>query len=168
MKTSTDWTVTVLMASALAAVPAAGGNAAEGETTMTETAHGPFDVTMEPAHEQTLEDGNAVARFTMEKQYRGELQAAATGELLTAGTNVEGAAAYVGVEHVEGSLDGRQGTFLLAHKGTMAHGDQQLSITVVPESGTGGLAGLEGEVKIDIAEDGKHFYTFEYAFTERP
>lgn len=134
---------------------------------MTESVHGAFDVTMAPAHEEQLDDGNVVARYTLTKQYHGELAARGKGELLTAGTNVEGAAAYVGVEHVEGLLDGRQGTFLLAHKGTMAYGEQALSITVVPESGTGELAGLTGELGIDIASDGRHFYSFEYGFADR-
>lgn len=88
--------------------------------------------------------------------------------MLTGETPVENAGAYVAIEHVQGTLGGRRGTFLLQHQGTMAHGEQHLAITVVPESGTGELAGLEGTLDIDIADDGKHFYTLEYTFAERP
>lgn len=165
-------TRTVLTTAALAAIVgiafASGGDASEGGTQMTETARGSFDVTVEPEHQEKLADGNGVGRFSLVKQYHGDLEAAGKGEMLTAETPVEGAAAYVAIEHVEGTLGGRRGTFLLQHKGTMAHGEQHLAITVVPESGTGELAGLEGTVDIDIADDGKHFYTLEYTFAKRP
>ncbi len=139
---------------------------AAGEPNMTHTAKGDFDVQMTPASEWPLEDGNNVRRVTLEKTYRGELVATARGELLMAGAPVDGSAAYVGVEHVEGSLKGRTGTFVLAHKGVMQPGEQHLDITVVPGSGTGELAGLEGKVGIDIAENGDHFYTFEFTLGE--
>lgn len=165
-------TRTVLTTAALAAIVgiafASGGDASEGGTQMTETARGSFDVTVEPEHQEKLADGNGVGRFSLVKQYHGDLEAAGKGEMLTGETPVEGAAAYVAIEHVEGTLGGRRGTFLLQHQGTMAHGEQHLAITVVPESGTGELAGLEGTVDIDIADDGKHFYTLEYTFAKRP
>lgn len=164
-------TPTALTAAALAAVlgiALATGGASEGGTTMTETARGSFDVTVEPVHQEKLADGNGVGRFSLVKQYHGDLEAAGKGEMLTGETPVEGAAAYVAIEHVDGTLGGRRGTFLLQHQGTMAHGEQHLEITVVPESGTGELAGLAGTVDIDIADDGKHFYTFEYTLAARP
>lgn len=163
-------TRTVLTTAALAAVVgialATGGDASEGGTTMTETARGSFDVTVEPVHQEKLADGNGVGRFSLVKQYHGDLEAAGKGEMLTGETPVEGAAAYVAIEHVDGTLGGRRGTFLLQHQGTMAHGEQHLAITVVPESGTGELAGLEGTLEITIAEDGKHFYELEYTLAE--
>jgi hypothetical protein len=81
--------------------------------------------------------------------------------MLTALTAVQGSAGYVAIERVSGRLGGRTGTFVLQHSGTMTRGEQQLSITVVPDSGTGQLAGLTGKMSITIA-DGKHSYDFEY------
>ena len=49
----------------------------------------------------------------------------------------------------------------------MTRGVPQLSITVVPDSGTGELAGLAGRMTIEIA-DGKHSYDFEYTIAETP
>lgn len=165
-------TRTVLITAALAAVVgiafASGGDASEGGTQMTETARGSFDVTVEPAHQEKLADGNGVGRFALTKQYYGDLEATGKGEMLTGETPVESAGAYVAIEHVAGTLGGRRGTFLLQHQGTMAHGEQHLEINVVPESGTGQLAGLAGTVDIDIADDGKHFYALEYTLAERP
>jgi len=75
---------------------------------------------------------------------------------------VKGSAGYVAMERVTGTLDGRTGTFILQHGGTMQGGAQQLTITVVPDSGTGWLAGITGSMSIIIKEGGKHFYEFDY------
>jgi len=80
-------------------------------------------------------------------------------------TAVKGSAGYVAIEKVTGSLHERRGTFVLQHSGTMAGGEQQLNITVVPDSGTHELAGLTGSLKIAIA-DGVHSYELEYSLPE--
>jgi hypothetical protein len=85
--------------------------------------------------------------------------------MLSAGTNVKGSAGYVAIERVSGTLRGRKGSFVLQHSGTMTRGVPQLSISVVPDSGTGQLTGLTGKMNINIV-DGKHFYDFEYALAE--
>lgn len=81
--------------------------------------------------------------------------------MLTALTDVEGSAGYVAIKQVSGTLAGRSGTFVLQHSGVMMRGAQQLTITVVPDSGTEQLVGLAGRMEIDIV-DGKHFYTLQY------
>jgi hypothetical protein len=82
--------------------------------------------------------------------------------MLTGMTAVKGSAGYVAIERVTGSVDGKQGSFILQHSGTMNAGAQQLSITVVPDSGTDELVGLTGAMTLDIA-NGVHAYTFTYA-----
>lgn len=133
---------------------------------MTRIARGAFDVKVAPVTQEQFPEGNGVGRFSLEKRYHGDLDAAARGEMLTAGTQVEGSAAYVAVERVEGSLGGHRGTFLLVHRGTMSGGDQHLSITVVPDSGTGDLAGLSGTFEVTITEDGGHHYSFEHTLPD--
>ncbi len=81
--------------------------------------------------------------------------------MLSAGTSVKGSAGYVAMEQVTGSLHGRSGSFVLQHYGIMNRGAPQLTVTVVPDSGTGELAGLAGTLAIKIV-DGKHFYEMEY------
>ncbi len=107
----------------------------------------------------------SLGRMTIDKQFSGELQGTSKGEMLTAGTDVKGSAGYVAMERVEGALGGRHGAFILQHSGTMARGVPRLSISVVPDSGTGQLAGLTGTMTIDIA-DGKHSYDFDYMLAE--
>lgn len=98
----------------------------------------------------------------LDKQYHGDLEAAGKGQMLTAGTGVKGSGAYVAIERVTGTLQGRSGSFTLQHSGIMTHGVPQLMIAVVPDSGTDQLAGIAGKMTINIAAEGKHSYDFEY------
>lgn len=99
--------------------------------------------------------------MTLDKKYHGDLDAASTGEMLTAGTPVKGSAGCVAVERVTGTLHGRRGSFALQHSGTMDRGAPTLSITVVPDSGTGELEGIAGSMSLTI--DGtKHSFGFDY------
>jgi len=102
-------------------------------------------------------------RMLLDKQYHGDLNATAKGQMLTAGTEVKGSGAYVAIEKVSGTVKGQAGSFVLQHSGTMNQGAPQLLITVVPDSGTGQLKGISGKLNINIAPDGKHSYDFEYA-----
>ena len=91
----------------------------------------------------------------------------AKGEMITAaGIAVKESAAYSAVERVSGSLGGKKGSFALQHTGIMTRGTPSLNITVVPDSGTGELAGLTGTMAIVIAPGGKHSYDFEYALPD--
>ncbi len=131
---------------------------------MTQLAKGPFDVKLNPQPLALEDDGEGAARgrMSLDKRYHGDLDATAKGEMLTAMSGTQGSAGYVAIEKVTGTLGGRTGTFALQHSATMTRGAPDLRIIVVPDSGTGALAGLAGTMKIVIAEGGKHFYDFEY------
>jgi len=134
--------------------------------TMTHHATGPFEVKLTP---QPPEAENAtIGRMTIEKQFHGELEAASQGHMVSALTSTKGSAGYVAMETVNGELGGRKGTFVLQHSGTMDRGQSQLSVTVVPDSGTGELRGLAGSMKIRIEPGGKHFYDFDYQILNTP
>ncbi len=125
------------------------------------TATGTFEVTLKP---QSGESGDpAVGRMSIDKQFHGDLEGTSKGQMLAVQGGVIGSAGYVAMERVSGTLAGRQGTFALQHAGTMNRGVPVLSVTVVPDSGTGGMIGLSGKMVINIA-DGKHFYEFDYMF----
>ena len=130
-------------------------------------AKGTFDIKMTPASEAekaTLASG----RFTSDKKFQGDLVGTSKGEMWTVETSVKGSAGYVAIEKVSGTLRGRTGGFTLLHHGTMARGgDYKLTLVVVPDSGTGELAGIGGRMSITIT-DGKHFYEFEYTLPEKP
>ncbi len=137
----------------------------EKKTSMTTHANGTFEVKMTP---QTTDDKDAVVgKYSLDKKFSGDLEGTSKGEMLAIGTAVEGSAGYVAMEKVTATLNGRKGTFGLQHSGTMTRGAGQLNITVVPDSGTGDLAGLSGRMDIKIA-DGKHYYDFEYTLAPAP
>lgn len=124
--------------------------------------HGTFDVKLTAESDPHLASTPMLGRRLLAKQYHGGLEATAIGEMLSAGTATQGSAAYSAIEQVTGSLEGRRGTFVLQHIGIMNRGAPSLTISVVPDSGTGELVGLEGSMAITIAKDGGHFYDFEF------
>ena len=125
-------------------------------------AKGPFDI-RRTAMEAVDAGGDAsFGRMRFEKRFHGALDATSVVEMLSAGNPASGSAAYVAVEHVVGTLDGRAGRFMLQHNGVMDSGQASLDLTVVPGSGSDALAGLRGRMAIDIAADGAHAYTFDY------
>jgi hypothetical protein len=135
------------------------------ESVMAFHASGTFEVKLVP---QPLADSGAdptLGRMTIDKTFSGDLQGTSKGEMLMAGTAVKGSAGYVAIERVSGTLQGRSGTFVLQHIGTMNRGAPQLTVMVVPDSGTGALAGLAGTLDIKIV-DGKHFYALDYVLPE--
>ena len=116
----------------------------------------------QPAPDATPTPGTTLGHLRLDKRYQGDLEATARGQMLSAVSATPGSAGYVAIEHVSGTLQGREGSFVLQHSGVMTRGDGQLSITVVPDSGTDALAGLEGRLDIRNTE-GQHFYSFDYS-----
>jgi hypothetical protein len=124
-------------------------------------ARGTFDVKLNPQARDEKVGDPTVGRMSIDKQFHGDLEATSKGEMLAVTTDVKDSAGYVAMERVSGTLGGRSGTFALQHTGTMTRGAPALSVTVVPDSGTGELSGLAGTMTIDIV-DGKHLYGFDY------
>jgi hypothetical protein len=134
---------------------------------MSQHATGSFQVVLAA---QALVDETAaplLGRMTINKTFTGDLEACSKGEMLMASTSVKGSAGYVAIERVTGTLEGRHGSFVLQHAGSMHRGAPQLSVTVVPDSGTDELLGLSGTLSI-IIEEGEHRYEFAYAFSDQP
>ena len=126
-----------------------------------ERAAGQFDVSVTPAGAGASENGTTTGRMLIDKRYHGELSGSGKGEMLTAVTGTPGSAAYVAIERINGTLHGRKGSFVVQHSGTRKDGLNTLAIAIVPDSGSGDLAGISGTMGIDII-DGKHFYTVNY------
>lgn len=124
---------------------------------------GTFDVKLTP---QAPAEGQSWGRQTIAKTFHGALDGSSRGEMLAAGTAVKGSAGYVALEQVEATLEGRKGSFFLQHSGLMNKGAPTLTVSVIPDSGTGELTGLEGSMTIDIT-GGQHRYTFTYQLPPR-
>jgi len=129
---------------------------------MTRHATGTFEVKMQPQGEGDVAEGSSLGRMSLDKRFGGDLEASGKGEMLAARSDVPTSAAYVAIERVSGRLHGREGSFVLVHKGMMTKEAQSLVIEVVPDTGTGQLKDLAGTLGIRI-EDGRHYYDFEYS-----
>ena len=132
---------------------------------MTKHASGTFDVKASPQPQDEKVGDPTVGRMALDKQFHGDLEGTSKGQMLVMGTEVQGSAGYVAMERVIGALHGHKGTFALQHTGTMTRSKPQLSVTVVPDSGTGELVGLAGKMTINIV-DGKHLWEFEYTLAK--
>ncbi len=137
--------------------------ASSEDTIMNHRIQGPFDVKLAPQQVDDAAEAAVVGRMRFDKRFHGDLDATGLGVMLFNHSPVEGSGAYVAIEKVTGTLAGRDGSFVFQHNCHMDAGAQQQSITVVPGSGTGELAGLSGTLRIRIEEGGAHFYDFEYS-----
>jgi hypothetical protein len=132
---------------------------------MSKHASGTFEVKLgllEP-YNKSAEAG--LGRMSLDKKFHGDLEGLSQGEMLSGGMPEKGSAGYVAMERVTGTLDGRAGSFALQHSGTMSAGAHQLSVIVVPGSGTGALTDISGTMQIIIAS-GKHSYEFDYSLPD--
>jgi hypothetical protein len=128
-------------------------------------AAGTFDVKVIPQGTPDTVGGVALGRMSIDKTFHGDLEGTSKGEMLTGSTEANGSAVYVAIERVSGTLQGRRGTFVLMHQGTMSRDGRHLTVVIAPNSATGELAGLAGTLAINIV-DRKHFYELEYQLPE--
>jgi len=137
------------------------------EKMMATHAQGAFDVTMTPQTPDATANSSRVGRLSLAKHYHGALDATSAGQMLAVNTDSDGSAGYVAMEEVTGMLHGHNGTFALQHNGTMTRGAPHLTVTIVPDSGTGQLVGLAGDMVIAIV-DGQHTYDLTYTLPASP
>jgi len=126
------------------------------------TARGDFDIDRFDSDEYADVDGTSLARVSIAKTFRGDLEGQGSVTMLSARAPVETSAVYVALERVDARLHGRNGSFVLRHDGLTEAGENSLSVIVVPDSATGELTGLRGDFHIDIEPDGTHHYRFDY------
>jgi len=122
-------------------------------------ARGTFEVKMTPRPEESA--GGSFGQFFIDKKFQGDLDGVSNGHMLASGGPPSKSGAYVALEQVTGMLNGKHGSFVLMHRGTMNDGAAHLDVAVVPGSGTGDLKGIAGTMTI-IIEGGKHSYEFSY------
>lgn len=132
---------------------------------MSVIAKGSFSVEIKPQSKAVAMDGVSLGRMSLTKEFTGDIVGKSTGQMLTALTPTKGSAGYVAIERVSATVHGKRGGFVLQHSGIMNEGRQTLSISVVPGSGTGALTGIEGILKLEVAE-GEHYYQLEYSLPE--
>jgi hypothetical protein len=118
-------------------------------------ATGTFDVNVAPLALDGPVEEATLARMSIVKEFHGDLEGTGSGQMLAVGTAVADSRAYVAMERVEAVLAGRRGTFALMHRGLQVRGAPEMSVTIVPDSGTGELVGLEGTLEIRVEDIGR-------------
>ncbi len=156
-----------VVSSLLAQVHSSDPVASTNGAAVTTIATGTFDVKLTPQPPEDKAEGATLGKMSFDKQIHGDLEGSSKGQMLTAATDVEGSGAYVAMERVTGALRGRSGSFVLQHSATMTRGTPHLAITVVPDSGSGQLAGLAGTITIKI-DKGRHSFEFSYTLPDGP
>ena len=125
-------------------------------------AKGTFEVKVVPLPGDEGTDTGEFGRLSLDKTFSGDLTATSKGQMLGAFTAVEGSGGYVAMERVTGTLNGKKGSFILQHNGTMQGNAATMNVVVVPDSGTDELTGITGTMQI-IIEGKKHSYAFDYS-----
>jgi hypothetical protein len=123
---------------------------------MSPTARGTFEVTLTPQ-----DSDDAIARLSIDKTWSGDLAGTSRGLMLSAGDPAQGRAGYVALEVVDATLHGHSGSFAFQQLGVMRDGGQELRYDVVPGSGAGDLAGIDGTLALTIDDRG-HTYELDY------
>lgn len=98
------------------------------------------------SHEEVYDDpreGPKLTRVTVTKRYRSVINGSGVAHVLT--VQGENGSGYVASERVVGTLDGREGTFVIQHGGLAHDGEQTTYGTVIAGSGTGQLVNLAGK-----------------------
>lgn len=126
---------------------------------------GTFVVRITPLATDEAAPEGAYVRMRLSKTFHGGLEGTAAGEMLATLDDGQ-SGVYLALERVTGVLDGRTGSFTLAHRGVMDRGATELLITIVPGSGTGELAGIAGVFHLTMQADGAHRYDLEYTLPE--
>jgi hypothetical protein len=126
------------------------------------TVQGTFEITRWDDKTYLDADGIKLGAVDVVKAFSGGLDGVSTARLLTAGGPVPTSAAYVAIERFVGSVDGVEGSFVLQHSAVMSGGDGDMTVRIVPDSGTGKLAGIAGTLRIDRDTDGTHRYRLDY------
>jgi hypothetical protein len=125
-------------------------------------ATGTFTVKARPPQPR---EADAFVRLELDKTFAGGLEATSVVEMLASNAGDQPSGGYVALERVRGTLDGRPGTFVLQHSGTMSPGAMHIDVLVTPGSGTGALSGLTG--RLTIRREGTvHHYDLAYDLPE--
>ncbi len=107
--------------------------------------------------------GTKITLASVTKSFAGGLEGKGTIDYVMA-YRPDGTADFVGMEMVEGRVDGRSGTFVLQHVGVYEGGVAKITMSVVRGSGTGELRGLRGAATISVGHDKTHEMALEYDF----
>ena len=110
-----------------------------------------------------IEGAPKLTRATVIKSYQGDIEGEGKVEYLMM-YRTAGSASFMGLERVTGSVGGRSGSFVLQHSGSFEDGVAKVTLSVVPDSGTGDLRGMKGEGGFSVGHQPPYAMTLDYGF----
>jgi hypothetical protein len=128
---------------------------------MSKHADGHFVIESWDQTEVDAHSGATTSTAVVRKTFTGDISGSSLAHLVLAVTTTEGSMAYVGLESLTVSVQGREGSFLLLHRATSSAGQALASWQIVDDSGTGALAGISGTAQID-SSTAVHGFTLDY------
>jgi hypothetical protein len=108
-----------------------------------------------------LPDTPKLTRANVKRSFSGDLEGEGTLEYLMA-YRPDGTAEFLGMERVVGKLEGREGSFVLQHRGAYEAGVAKAELLVVPGTATGELEGLSGKGDFAAGHEKKHHMRLDY------
>lgn len=127
-----------------------------------EAAEGTFVIDEWTASDVEAPAGHSTSTAVVRKAFSGAIVGTSLAHLVLAQSSVEGSMAYVGLERLDVTIDGRPGTFLLMHSALSVRGEATATWTIVPDSGTGELTGITGTGDIQNTGDSVHAFSLGY------
>ncbi|TNE50130.1 MAG: DUF3224 domain-containing protein [Deltaproteobacteria bacterium] len=129
---------------------------------MTQEVTGIFNTTSwEEKTYREIDGEKKLTKVEMVQQCTGELTGESSIEYLMFYPDKD-TSRYLGLEHFQGKLGEREGSFVVEYTGVYQNGIVHQEGTIVEGSGTGGFEGVTGEVKATI--DGHNDYPITYTF----
>lgn len=90
-----------------------------------------------------IEGGPKLSRVAVTNSFDGGLVGTSVMEYLMAYVS-DSFGTFIGYERIEGTIDGRRGSFCLHHEGRFDDTGISTKMTIIEETGTGDLAGISG------------------------
>lgn len=125
------------------------------------TLRGPLQVSTESEPPFYESDGIQLNRNVVRKTFSGDVAGTSEAQMIAARTDDPGSAGYVAMELFTGTVAGKSGSFVMQHNGIVDNGSPDLSVVIVPGTGTADLSGISGSLTIDNV-DGVHSYVLDY------
>lgn len=114
--------------------------------------------------EKPYNEGQDVPKLTraaVTKTFTGDVEGEGQVEYLMMYRS-DGSATFVGLERIVGSINGKNGSFVLQRNGEFEGGQARESYSVVSGSGTGELRGLAGTGVSSVGHGLEHPFVLDY------
>ena len=135
---------------------------------MAKTAKGIFEIAgWDEKTYLELDGGGKLTEAKVTQKFTGDLVGEGSVIWLMAYTDKQ-TARFVGIQRIVATLEGKKGSFLVETTGDFDGKTAEGDWTVIPDSGTAGLAGISGEGSFGAPHGSKAEYELDYELAIAP